>query len=200
MTQNDWQTMLKILRWRYREDFLADEREQESWFNNCNLYPPESVDLAVRYYCEACDKEPTENEFLIALDEIHNGRYEDFFRLKSEAFVGCRRCNDHGYFFVQYPTGAEYQEECDCRKEEYLFNILNPEIPMVESECYAKFGFGQRFLDRDRARVIRKPRIQLFKDGRGMEGLEIARKRNATHADADSMASRPVIYEVRYGD
>lgn len=153
----------------------------------------------MRYYCEACDKEPTLDEFLIALDEIHRGRTANFFRMKSEAFVGCRRCNDHGYYFVEYPTGVEYEEECKCREEDPHFNILDPEVPMTESECYAKFGFGQRFLDRGMVSVIRKPRIQLFKDGRGMEGLELAKKRHAPHADADSMASRPVIYEVRYG-
>ena len=162
------------------------------------LYPPETVDLAVRYYCEAIDREPTLDAFLISLDAINSGMTEDFFRMKSEAFVGCRRCNDHGYYLVNYPTGAEYQEECECREKDHKFNILNDEVPMTESECYAKFGFGQRFLDRDRVKVVRRPRIQLFKNGRGMEGLEMARKMKAPHANADSMASREVIYDVTF--
>ena len=165
------------------------------------LYPAETVDRAVRYYCEARDEAPTLDSFLIALDEIHRGRATEFFNMQSQAFTGCRKCNDFGYFLTVYPSGIEARENCHCKEHKDYFQILDSEVPLTDKDCFAKFGVSLRFFDRSLVRVVRRPRIQLYMNGRNSDAtLAHAKKMGYAKADADSMADRYVIYDVRYGE
>lgn len=196
MTQEDWEQVMFVLRWRYGDDFLTDPGENGDWFNECLLYPFDSVNRAVRYYCEACDERPTLNNFLIALEEIHRGRVDDFFNMKSSVFKICHKCNDYGFYYLEYPTKLQTVRACDCScAEEH--EALSGEEKMTDEDCLARFGVGLRFLDKSKVRYIRKPRIQLDKNRTA--GLEYAKRINAPHANAKTMSERPVIYEVRYG-
>lgn len=198
MTKQDWLTMLKILRWRYGDSFLADERDEAEWFNNLLLYPFSSVDRAVRYYCEARDTAPTLDQFLIALEEIHSGRWNDFFRMKSEAFIGCKKCNDRGYYYVVYPSGEEVQEDCDCRNHNLNLHMFADD-GMTDNEWFRRFGVGHRFINNEYINVVRRPRIQLYNNRDSDSELANARMMGLRKANADTMAERPVTYEVTYG-
>ena len=188
--------MLFVLRWRYGDDFLSDPGENGDWFNEALIYPFDTVNRAVRYYCEACDEPPTLNTFCIVLDEIYSNRVDDFFRLKSDAGVRCKICNDFGYTIFNYPTKVQLAHACKCEAGDQ-YEAYRGDTPMSDADCLSRYGVSLAELDAKKIRTARRPRIQL--DMHRTAGLEHAKRIGAPHANARSMANRVVIYDVFYG-